>query len=168
MTPSLAAAFFIEIAQRDVETQNVEPLIQTMAPHVADPQPFHMGNFFFVVDGYNEIPDETYTIPAIRQYWQAVEAEWPYAIFFANANREIGCNISNIVFSVLKNITATQHPEGTRVDFKPPELLDYFLQHKEPLIELTTKAYPDIIDATAALLHRSHELLAAFGMEPTA
>jgi hypothetical protein len=165
-TDEIDAAFVVEISREDVEGINLEPFINTMAPYVANPKPFHMGAFFFLVDGYNDTPDEAYAIPAVRDYWQAMDARWPYTIFFANAKPELGCNIVNVIFSILKNITAaTKGTEASTVEFCQSEVIEYFLQRKMPLIELNNKAYPDFLEATNAILKRTHELLEAFGLE---
>lgn len=38
----------------------------------------------FLVDGYNEHPDEVYCIPKVRKFYQALHERWPWWCYFLN------------------------------------------------------------------------------------
>lgn len=140
----MKAVVFINIPREEVEARDTSAFIRRMAPFVANPMPAHAGAFLFVIDGYHETPDETYAIPAVREYWQDLDAKWPYTIFFANTDPELGNFITNILFCFFNKIDITTHDGlGTRVDFSPAELFDYLRNRGSAFSSLYSRAYGD-------------------------
>ena len=43
-----------------------------------------MGSFQFLVDGWNDDPNELYAIPEIRKFYQHFHNAWPYWFFFCD------------------------------------------------------------------------------------
>lgn len=47
-------------------------------------------SFVFAVDGYDTHPDEIYTIPEVRRFYQQLHQRWPWWLFFLS---DLGDNI---------------------------------------------------------------------------
>lgn len=140
----MKAVIFINIPREEVEARDTAAFIRRMAPFVANPMPGHAGAFLFGIDGYYETPDETYAIPAVREYWQDLDSKWPYTIFFANTDPELGGFITNILFCLFGEITVATHDGiGSQVQFSPMELFSYLRSRSSAFSSLYGKAYKD-------------------------
>ncbi len=62
-----------------------------------------MGTFSFFVDGYNDTPEEIYSIQAVRDFYAKLHAHWPYWFFFADLRGE---SLQMVTACLLKNVTA--------------------------------------------------------------
>ena len=72
-----------EIPREEIEALDTAPFIDRMSSRVANPKPEDAGNFAILVDGYNDDPEEVYTIQSVRDYYKKLDEEWPYLLFFA-------------------------------------------------------------------------------------
>lgn len=123
----------------EVEACDTAPFIERMSPLVAKPQPEHAGGFVFMVDGYNDSPDEIYEIPAVRAYYRKLDQEWPYLLFFANTELE---SLAVITWCLMGNISCAK-AVGTQAltKYDIPELLLWMGKRFGHMAHLMQKAH---------------------------
>ncbi|TAE92042.1 MAG: hypothetical protein EAZ81_04095 [Verrucomicrobia bacterium] len=65
-----------------------------------------MGTFQFLVDGWNDDPNELYAIPEIRRFYQHFHEVWPYWFFFCDLETE---TLQMMTLCLLPNLTGIKH-----------------------------------------------------------
>ena len=83
-----------------------------------------MNTFTFMVDGYNDHPDELHSIPAVRKFYTAFHRAWPYWLYFCNLDTD---GLRMMILCCLKTLTAVKVAGGTdcKVSFDPIELVRF-------------------------------------------
>lgn len=129
----------VSTPRHEVEACDTAPFIERMSAIVANPQPHHVGAFVFMVDGYNDIPDEIYEISAVRAYYRKLDKEWPYLLFFANTEFE---SLAVITWCLMDNIACAKTAETPALTkFEIPELLQWISTRMFHLLVLMQKAH---------------------------
>ena len=85
LSPAKDELLAIEITRESVERCDIQPLLGKLELLSADAQsalPWE-GKLTFYFSGWDRDPRETAEIPAIRTYFAAVTAEWPYWLHIA-------------------------------------------------------------------------------------
>jgi hypothetical protein len=80
------------------------------------------GTFTFMVSGYDSTPEELYAIPAVREFYSAFHAAWPYWLYFSflgidTLRTMVACCLQNV-----SGFSSTTQSEGL-ISLEPTELL---------------------------------------------
>jgi len=72
------------VSRRDIEAGDLEPLLRLLQTLTVSPDALKhwAGRLTIVIDGYNLDPRDVCEVPEIRQFFEALEARWPYLPFF--------------------------------------------------------------------------------------
>jgi hypothetical protein len=134
------ALFIITISHNEILECDTAPFIEKMRVFTENPKPELARNFCFSVDGYNDIPDEVFTIQEVRQYYKKLDNEWPYSMFFSSVILE---NLANIAFSVIDGISViTKAGElESCIHFDKKKLADWIVSRLRTTATLYQAAY---------------------------
>jgi hypothetical protein len=163
-TPPPSTLVIYNVPEQEVRDCNVIPFIERMAPYVINPEPFHADTFAFLVDGFNDQPDEIYTIPEVRAYWQEVDRRWPYILFFGSVLAEMP---QMVAWCNHNNLSSFQRPgaTATMINYDRPELLRWLHQRWEPMNGLFHRAYGNTAAREHAIYQRTSQIFGGFGMQ---
>jgi len=81
------------------------------------------------IDGYNDVADELYSIPEVRNYMSGLHKRWPWFLFFFNAE-PMGEHLA-IAYLCLVDTVNSMHRDGsnhTCAVFHPDQMLE-LLRH---------------------------------------
>ena len=98
-----------------------------------------MNRFQFIVDGYNDDPQELYSIPEVREFYQHFHKVWPYWFYFC----ELGSNtLTMMVLCLLPNISAIKRlgEPNSEVDYDQVDLLNFVEKNFISLNEMMERA----------------------------
>lgn len=82
-------------------------------------------SLILIIDGYNEVDDELYVIPEVREYIRGLHKRWPWLLFFLNAD-PMGEHLA-IAYLCLVDTVNSVHRDGseqTYVVFDPDQMLE--------------------------------------------
>ena len=78
-----------------------------------------MGKFQFLVEGWNDDPQELYSIPEARKFYQHLHRVWPYWFYFCDLRTE---TLTMMTLCLLPNISGFKRlGEKLPYDAPPPE-----------------------------------------------
>jgi len=165
-TPPLPPSTLViyNVPEQEVRDCNVIPFIERMAPYVINPEPFHADSFAFLVDGFNDQPDEIYTIPEVRAYWQELDRRWPYILFFGSVLAEMP---QMVAWCNHNNLSSFQRPgaDATMIHYDRPELLLWLHRHWGPMNGLFHLAYGNTAARENAIYQRTTQIFGSFGIQ---
>lgn len=163
-TPPPSTLVICNVPEQEVRDCNVIPFIERMAPYVINPEPFHADTFAFLVDGFNDQPDEIYTIPEVRAFWTELDRRWPYILFFGSVLAEMP---QMVAWCNHNNLTSYQRPESeaTLIHYDRPELLRWLHQRWVPMNDLFALAHGTPAACENAIYQRTSQILESFGMQ---
>lgn len=97
---------FICFQKQDVITRNYRSFLETWDPAKL-PRGKElrrlMGAFSFFVDGYNDSPEEIYSLPEVRDFYAGLHSVWPYWFFFRDLRTE---SLSMVTACLMQNLEA--------------------------------------------------------------
>ncbi|MFZ4774037.1 MAG: hypothetical protein ACOYM3_01655 [Terrimicrobiaceae bacterium] len=98
------------------------------------------GSVMFTISGYDDSPDELYSIPEVRKYLAKVQAEWPCWLYFSELESQC---LQMIALCLLKNIHAKKvsGQPTAMVSFDKSELTRFLFQCMKPLEKLAETAH---------------------------
>lgn len=98
-----------------------------------------MGTFSFFVDGYNDTPEEIYSIQAVRDFYAKLHSHWPYWFFFADLRSE---SLQMVTACLLKNVTAQKiiGAPSANLILDPMELVHFVSDGFAPMNEMCERA----------------------------
>ena len=98
-----------------------------------------MGKVSFFVDGYNDDPEEIYAIKAVRDFYAALHAQWPYWFFFCDLENE---SLKMIAACLMKNVDAHKILGAPRASLQldPMELVRFISDGFAPMNEMCDRA----------------------------
>ncbi len=97
---------FICFKKQDVISRNYRSFLEAWKPaKLPCGTKLHrlMGTFSFFVDGYNDTPEEIYSIPEVRAFYADLNDIWPYWFFFCDLRTE---SLQMITACLLQNLEA--------------------------------------------------------------
>jgi hypothetical protein len=162
--PHGRALCLYNVPKQEVLDCNVQPFIERMTPYVLNPEPDLVDTFAVLIDGYNDVDDEIYTIPEIRAYWQELDRRWPYIFFFGSVLAEMP---QMVAWCCHNNLNSYKRPGclSTMIDYDKPELIHWLHQHWPPMNCLFELAYPDPAQREYAIFERTRQIFRAFNIE---
>ena len=112
-----------------------------------------MGKFQFLVDGWNDDPQELYAIPEIRKFYQQFYSAWPNWFFFCDLHTE---TLQMMTFCLLPNIKGFKRLGAPKaaVEYDPMDLIGFIQKNFAPLngmMERAGMSEMDIYNRTKAL-----------------
>ena len=118
-----------------------------------------MGKFQFVVDGWNDDPQEIYAIPEIRSFYQHLHRVWPYWFYFCDLRTE---TLQMLTFCLLPNLKGYKRlgePKAA-VEYEPMDLLRFIPKDWVPLNLMMERAGMSEMD----IYNRSRDVFHYYGL----
>jgi hypothetical protein len=91
-----------------------------------------MGTFQFLVDGWNDDPQELYAIQEIRKFYQHFYSAWPYWFFFCDLHTETLTMMTFCLLPNLKGFKRVGEPKAA-VEYDPMDLINFITKNFGPL-----------------------------------
>jgi hypothetical protein len=152
------------VPKQDVLDCNAHPFVQHMTPFVLNPTPDMADSFAVLIDGYNDVDDEIYTIPEIRAYWQELDRRWPYILFFGSMLAEMP---QMVAWCCLNNLSSYKRPDSSAamIDFDRPELAHWIHRHFPYMNALYEAACGENIEQREwAIYQRTNHIFQSFNL----
>lgn len=114
-----------------------------------------MGKFQFLVDGWNEDPNELYAIPEIRSFYQHFHSVWPYWFFFCDLQSEPLQMMTLCLLPNLQGFKRVGEPRAA-VQYEPLDLIHFIEKNFVPLnmmMERAGMSEQDIYNRTRDVFH---------------
>ncbi len=113
------ALVILELSRREIDSGNIAGALERL--HVltdsAENVLRYKASLIFQVTGYDADSRELPEIPAVRQFFQALVAEWPHWFWFLPPH----VGLEELLLSLLCPVTVVRGPKGLcRVDFNDP------------------------------------------------
>lgn len=126
----------------DIEAGDTSAFLRRFAPSALPKGPKlakMMGTFSFLVDGYNDNPEEVYSIQAVRDFYAGLHAKWPYWFFFCDLGTE---SLQMIAACLLKNVVAHKiiGAPDAHLRLDPMELVGFISSGFNPMNEMCDRA----------------------------
>ena len=98
-----------------------------------------MGQFHFVVHGYDEHPHEVYAIEEVRALYRKLWAAWPYWLYFCELESD---GLLMMTLCCLKELTGAKRAgePDVKVEVDPLELLRFVSDGFVPMNEMFERA----------------------------
>ena len=98
-----------------------------------------MGKFQFLVEGWNEDPQELYSIPEVRKFYQHFHRVWPYWFYFCDLRTE---TLTMMTLCLMPNISGFKRlgEPNASVEYDPMDLLNFINKNFVPLNEMMERA----------------------------
>jgi len=98
-----------------------------------------MGCFQFLVEGWDDDPQELYAIPEVRKFYQHFHRVWPYWFFFCDLGTETLKMMTVCLLPNLKGFKRIGEPKAA-VEYDPLELLRFVGRNFVPLNTMMERA----------------------------
>lgn len=98
-----------------------------------------MGTFQFLVDGWNDDPQELYAIQEIRKFYQHFYSAWPYWFFFCDLHTETLTMMTFCLLPNLKGFKRVGEPKAA-VEYDPMDLINFITKNFGPLNAMMERA----------------------------
>jgi hypothetical protein len=98
-----------------------------------------MGKFQFLVEGWDDDPQELYSIPEVRKFYQHFHRVWPYWFFFCDLGTE---TLTMMTLCLLPNLSGYKRlgePKAA-VEYDPKDLLGFIMKNWVPLNMMMERA----------------------------
>ena len=146
-------AIVIMFSKEQVRQRKLAHFLKTFGPAALPEGPAlarMMGCFVFLVDGWNDDPNELYAIPDIRKFYQHFHEVWPYWFFFCDLHSE---TLRMMTFCLLPNLTGYKRAgeQFAKVEYDPMDLIPFIQKNFSPLnimMERAGMSERDIYDRT--------------------
>lgn len=82
-----------------------------------------LNSLVFIVEGFDQHPDEVYLIPEVRAYYQALHKRWPWWCYFLNLETN---SLQLAYLCLLKSVSSIKRDgaEDCAASFDPKEILE--------------------------------------------
>ena len=98
-----------------------------------------MGRFHFLVDGWNDDPQELYSIPEVRRFYQHFHKVWPYWFFFCDLDTETLTMMTLCLMPNLSSFKRLGQPQA-KVEYDPLDLVGFINRNFGPLNMMMERA----------------------------
>ena len=138
----MGAPLLLCFLRRDVEAGNISPFLARWGVKSlpkGKKLARMMGTFSFFIDGYNDDPEEIYSIQAARDFYVALHKHWPFWLYFCDLDNE---SLKMIVACLLKNVEAHKivGASDAHLRLDPVELLGFISSGFAPMNEMCDRA----------------------------
>lgn len=118
-----------------------------------------MGKFQFLVEGWDDDPQELYAIPEVRTFYQYLHSAWPYWFFFCDLRTETLTMMTMCLLPNLQSFKRLGEPQAA-VEYEPLDLLRFIEKNFAPLNAMMERAGMSELD----IYNRTKEVFAHFGL----
>ena len=135
-------ALVIVFTREQVRHRKLAHFLKTFGPSALPEGPAlaaMMGSFQFLVDGWNDDPNELYAIPEIRKFYQHFHEAWPYWFFFCDLHTETLQMMTLCLLPNLKGFKRVGEPKAA-VEYDPMDLLNFITRNFGPLNAMMERA----------------------------
>ena len=135
-------ALVIVFTREQVRHRKLAHFLKTFGPSALPEGPAlaaMMGSFQFLVDGWNDDPNELYAIPEIRKFYQHFHEAWPYWFFFCDLHTETLQMMTLSLLPNLKGFKRVGEPKAA-VEYDPMDLLNFITRNFGPLNAMMERA----------------------------
>jgi hypothetical protein len=161
MPPEKDALVFI-FSKEQVRQRKLAHFLKTFGP-AALPEGSSlaamMGCFQFLVDGWNDDPNELYAIPEIRRFYQHFHQVWPYWFYFCDLHTETLQMMTLCLLPNLKGFKRVGEPKAA-VEYDPLDLLRFIERNFIPLNSMMERAGMSEMD----IYDRTKEVFLYYGL----
>ncbi len=98
-----------------------------------------MGRFSFLIEGYDNDPQELYAIPAVRKFYQHFHQVWPYWFYFCDLRTETLTMMTLCLMPTLTSFKRLGEPMA-KVECNPQDLLRFLSRNFVPLNTMMERA----------------------------
>lgn len=118
-----------------------------------------MNKFQFLIDGWNDDPNELYAIPEIRKFYQQLHGVWPYWFFFCDLRTE---TLQMMTLCLLPNLSGYKRDGEplARVAYEPLDLIRFIEKNFAPLNAMMERAGMSEMD----IYNRTRDVFLYFGL----
>lgn len=155
-------AIIVTFSKEQVRQRKLNHFLKTFGPSALPEGPAlarMMGSFVFLVDGWNDDPNELYAIPEVRKFYQHFYSAWPYWFFFCDLHTE---TLQMLTFCLLPNLTGFKRvgePKAA-VEYAPMDLINFITKNFGPLNMMMERAGMSEMD----IYNRTGELFRYFNL----
>ena len=98
-----------------------------------------MGKFQFLVEGWNDDPQELYSIPEVRKFYQHFYRVWPYWFFFCDLSTE---TLTMMTLCLMPNLSGYKRlgEPNAAVEYDPMDLINFIKKNFVPLNMMMERA----------------------------
>lgn len=91
-----------------------------------------MGKFEFIVEGFDDDPQEIYGIPEVRKFYQKLHRVWPYWFFFCDLGSQ---TLTMMTMCLLPNLTGFKRlgAPSVSVEINSADFLHFIKSNLKPL-----------------------------------
>ena len=118
-----------------------------------------MGSFQFLIQGWDDDPQEIYAIPEVRKFYQQFHKIWPYWFFFCDLHTE---TLQMMVLCILPNLQGFKRvgqPKAA-VEYNPLDLIRFIQRNFGPLNAMMDRAGMSEME----IYHRTRDLFHYFNL----
>ncbi len=142
LSPDMSDPILLFFLRPDIEAGDTSAFLRRFAPSAlpkGPKLPKMMGTLSFLVDGYNDDPEEIYSIQAVRDFYARLHAKWPYWFFFCDLRNE---SLQMITACLLKNVVGhkTIGAPDAHLRLDPMELVGFIFAGFAPMNEMCDHA----------------------------
>ena len=112
-----------------------------------------MGTFQFLVEGYDDDPQEIYSIPEVRKFYQHLHHVWPFWFFFCDLRTETLTMMTMCLLPNLSGYKRLGQPKAA-VECDPMELIRFIQRNFVPLNLMMERAGMSEMD----IYHRTRDV----------
>ena len=155
-------ALVIVFTREQVRHRKLAHFLKTFGPSALPEGPAlaaMMGSFQFLVDGWNDDPNELYAIPEIRKFYQHFHEAWPYWFFFCDLHTETLQMMTLSLLPNLKGFKRVGEPKAA-VEYDPMDLLNFITRNFGPLNAMMERAGMSEMD----IYNRTREIFLYFNL----
>ena len=155
-------ALVIVFTREQVRHRKLAHFLKTFGPSALPEGPAlaaMMGSFQFLVDGWNDDPNELYAIPEIRKFYQHFHEAWPYWFFFCDLHTETLQMMTLCLLPNLKGFKRVGEPKAA-VEYDPMDLLNFITRNFGPLNAMMERAGMSEMD----IYNRTREIFLYFNL----
>lgn len=118
-----------------------------------------MGQFNFMVHGYDDDPQEVYAIAEVRAFYRKLRAEWPYWLFFCDLRNE---GLLMMTVCCLKELSGAKRigEPNAQVVINPLELIQFISEGFVPMNEMFERAR----ESEMAIYNRTKAVMEYYGL----
>jgi hypothetical protein len=155
-------AYVVMFSKEQVRQCKIAHFLKTLGPAalaVGSELAVMMGTFQFVVDGWNDDPNEVYAIPEIRKFYQYFHEVWPYWFFFCDLTTETMQMMTLCLLPNIRGFKRLGEPKSG-VEYDQADLLGFIEKNILPLNTLMERAAMSEMD----IYNRTREIFLYFNL----
>jgi hypothetical protein len=116
-----------------------------------------MGTFQFLVEGWDDDPQELYAIMAVRKFYQHFHNVWPYWFYFCDLHTETLQMMTLCLMPNIQGFKRLGEPKAA-VEYDPMDLINFIQKNFVPLNTMMERAGMSEMD----IYHRTRDIFHYF------